>query len=87
MLCAPWICTQTFAEAPTGGAPRSTEPTDQPPHGRGGADRADLAAGELASGVVTTDGFPATRWTSAWISSQLGSFQLGSLTARLVKAR
>jgi hypothetical protein len=37
------------------------DPTSQPHKGGGSADRAVLAAGELAGGEVTTSGFPAER--------------------------
>jgi hypothetical protein len=53
-------------------------PTGQPQRGGRGADRAGLAAGELAGGEVTTSGFLAKRRTQRaslrhWRSSQVSS--------------
>jgi hypothetical protein len=86
-------CTHAGTERQIGGAYGSTGPTCQPHRGRGGANRAGLAAGELADGEVTTSGFPAKRQTqrasqrrrrSSWLSSTAGMAmrRRGSLAVR-----
>jgi hypothetical protein len=59
-LGAPGAAPKGAPEQLTSGPPQSTGPTGQSHWGRGGADRADLAAGELPGGEVTTDELPTT---------------------------